>query len=62
MFNRSERKLVSTLDEMRSLWQEFVRRKDTDTTVSTVYTYIYDNLHGTVMCVYALNNKHFNLC
>ena len=40
MFNRSERKLVSTLDEMRSLWQEFVRRKDTDTTVSTVYIYM----------------------
>ena len=34
MFDRSERKLVSTLDEMRSLWQEFVRRKAADTVVS----------------------------
>ena len=34
MFDRSERNLVSTLDEMRSLWQEFVRRKAADTVVS----------------------------
>ena len=34
LFDRSERRLVSTLDEMRSLWQEFVRRKAADTVVS----------------------------
>ena len=39
IFDKSERKLVNALDEMRSLWQEFVRRKDTDATVS-----IYSNL------------------
>ena len=47
MFDRSERKLVSTLDEMRSLWQEFVRRKAADTVVSKA------NLYGATTCVYA---------
>ena len=48
IFDKSERKLVNALDEMRSLWQEFVRRKAADTTVSmatnnnsTVYVHIY---------------------
>ena len=48
IFDKSERKLVNALDEMRSLWQEFVRRKAADTTVSmatnnnsTVYIYTF---------------------
>ena len=34
IFDKSERKLVNALDEMQSLWQEFIRRKAADTTVS----------------------------
>ena len=34
IFDESERKLVSALDEMQSLWETFVRRRAADTTVS----------------------------
>lgn len=35
-FDESEGNIVSALDEIKSMWQEFVRRKAADTTVSLI--------------------------
>ncbi len=56
MFDRSERKLVSTLDKMRSLWQEFVRRKAADTVVSKA------NYMGCHVCVHMHNVTTVFIC
>ena len=44
-FDESEGILVSTLDEMRSLWQEFVRTKAADTAVSIVKQLVFGCAH-----------------
>ena len=56
MFDRSERKLVSTLDKMRSLWQEFVRKKAADTVVSKAICMGLPRVcmhNGTTVCICA---------
>ena len=44
-FDESEGILVSTLNEMRSLWEDFVRRKAADTAVSSIWPLAYRGVH-----------------
>ena len=61
IFDESERKLVSALDVMQSLWETFVGRKAADTTVSVAIC-IYGLcslcvLIASIQCVYGSTCK-----